>query len=44
MIYILKLKEGNNYLVSGSVCELINIDEFIEELFDEEEKEVNIVS
>ena len=37
-------KEGNNYLVSGSVCELINIDEFIEELFDEEEKEVNIVS
>lgn len=28
----------------NNACELINIDEFIEELFDEEEKEVNIVS
>ena len=28
----------------NNTCELINIDEFIEELFDEEEKEVNIVS
>ena len=27
----------------NNTCELINIDEFIEELFDEEEKEVNIV-
>ena len=28
----------------NNTCELINIDEFIEELFYEEEKEVNIVS
>ena len=28
----------------NNTCELINIDEFIEELFDEEKKEVNIVS
>ena len=28
----------------NNTCELINIDEFIGELFDEEEKEVNIVS
>ena len=28
----------------NNTCELINIDEFIEELFDEEETEVNIVS
>ena len=28
----------------NNTCELINIDEFIEKLFDEEEKEVNIVS
>ena len=27
----------------NNTCELINIDEFIGELFDEEEKEVNIV-
>ena len=33
------LKDSEN-----NTCELINIDEFIEELFDEEEKEVNIVS
>ena len=30
--------------LENNTCELINIDEFIEELFDEEEKEVNIVS
>ena len=28
----------------NNTCELINIDEFIEELFDEEETEANIVS
>ena len=30
--------------LENNTCELINTDEFIEELFDEEEKEVNIVS